>query len=120
MFLPFCFGRITSLMPRRRAASTFSLMPPTGSTRPDNVISPVISTSLRTGQPVNCEAMAVAMVTPADGRPGHRVLLQAMRDSHITFRGFDSNAGDARLENYGEMDLDQYLYMEGEVCRLFR
>ncbi len=29
--------------PARRAASTFSLMPPTGSTRPDSVISPVIA-----------------------------------------------------------------------------
>ena len=36
-------------MPARRAASTFSLMPPTGSTRPVSVISPVMAVSLRTG-----------------------------------------------------------------------
>ena len=36
------------LMPCRRAASAFSRMPPTGSTSPLNVISPVIATSSRT------------------------------------------------------------------------
>ena len=54
-------------MPWRRAASTFSLMPPTGSTRPDSVISPVIATSPRTGRPVSCDASADTIVTPADG-----------------------------------------------------
>ena len=54
-------------MPARCAASTFSLMPPTGSTRPRSVISPVIATSLRIGLPVSSDASAVNMVTPADG-----------------------------------------------------
>ncbi len=54
-------------MPTRRAASTFSLIPPTGSTRPDSVISPVIAMSPRTGRRVSSDASAVAMVTPADG-----------------------------------------------------
>ena len=36
-------------MPARRAASTFSLTPPIGSTRPVSVISPVMAVSLRTG-----------------------------------------------------------------------
>ena len=54
-------------MPTRRAASTFSLMPPTGSTRPDSVISPVIAMSPRTGRRVSSDASAVAIVTPADG-----------------------------------------------------
>ncbi len=67
MFLAFCFGTITSWMPSRRAASTFSLTPPIGSTRPDRVISPVIAMSPRTGRPVSSEAIAVAIVTPADG-----------------------------------------------------
>jgi ATP-dependent Lon protease len=43
----------------RLAASTFSLMPPTGSTRPDSVISPVIARSRRTGRPDNAEALGV-------------------------------------------------------------
>ena len=42
-------------------------MPPTGSTRPDSVISPVIATSPRTGRPVNSDASAVTIVTPAEG-----------------------------------------------------
>ena len=36
-----------SRMPARRAASTFSLMPPIGSTSPVSVISPVMAVSLR-------------------------------------------------------------------------
>ena len=31
------------------------------------MISPVIARSPRTGRPVSCDAIAVAMVTPADG-----------------------------------------------------
>src|SRR4029078_9156029 len=42
-------GRTTRLMPPRCAARNFSLMPPTGSTSPRSVISPVIATSLRIG-----------------------------------------------------------------------
>ena len=42
-------------------------MPPTGSTRPRSVISPVIATSLRIGLQVSSEAMDTNMVTPADG-----------------------------------------------------
>ena len=54
-------------MPARLAASTFSLMPPTGSTLPDSVISPVIATSPRTGRRDSADTSAVAIVTPADG-----------------------------------------------------
>ena len=43
------------------------MMPPTGSTRPDSVISPVIARSPRTGRPVSSDASAVTMVTPAEG-----------------------------------------------------
>ena len=53
--------------PARRAASTFSLMPPTGSTRPESVISPVIASSARTRRWVISETSAVSIVTPADG-----------------------------------------------------
>ena len=54
-------------MPARLAASTFSLMPPTGSTLPRSVISPVMATFGRTWRPVSSEASEVTMVTPADG-----------------------------------------------------
>jgi WD40 repeat protein len=55
-----------------------------------------------------------------DGRPVRRVLLQAVRDSHITFNGINSDGSNARLENWTEMELNEYLYMQGEVCKLFR
>src|SRR5580704_17440809 len=51
----------------RAAATTFSLMPPTGSTRPRRLISPVIAVSLRTVRLVNSETRAVNIVTPALG-----------------------------------------------------
>ena len=46
---------------------TFSLMPPTGSTRPRRLISPVIAVSLLTVRPVNSETRAVNIATPAEG-----------------------------------------------------
>jgi hypothetical protein len=55
-----------------------------------------------------------------DGAPIVRCLLRAMRDSEITFRPINSVQGGVRLENWREMDLNQFLYMSGEVCRLFR
>src|SRR5581483_1401705 len=60
-------GRTTVVSPARWAARTFSLMPPTGSTAPRSVISPVMATSLRTGRPVTRDASAVIIVTPAEG-----------------------------------------------------
>ncbi|MBU6401166.1 MAG: hypothetical protein KGS61_12675, partial [Verrucomicrobia bacterium] len=55
-----------------------------------------------------------------DGRPVERAQLQAVRDSAVTFRGFDSNGTGARLENWGEMDLDEYVYFQGDVARIAR
>jgi hypothetical protein len=59
-------------------------------------------------------------VLTADGHPIPRVLLQAVRDSFINFRGIDSQNGQPRLKNYEEMELNQYIYMRGEVCKLFQ
>ena len=58
-------------------------------------------------------------VLNANGKPIERVLLQAIRNSAITFRGIDSNAADCRVENWEEMDLNQYLYLQGEWCGCF-
>src|SRR5229473_954673 len=60
-------GSTTVLMLARCAAITFSLMPPTESTLPRRVISPVMATSCRTGRSPITEAMQVAMATPAEG-----------------------------------------------------
>ncbi len=46
-------GRITSRIPWRCAASSFSFKPPMGSTRPRTVISPVMAISARTGMLVS-------------------------------------------------------------------
>jgi hypothetical protein len=60
-------GRITVLIPARLAASTFSLIPPTGSTLPVSVTSPVIASAGFTGRPDRSEAIAAVIVTPALG-----------------------------------------------------
>ena len=60
-------------------------------------------------------------VLDAAGNPVEQVILQATRDSWFTFRGKDSlESGDFRLHNWMEMELDQYLYANGEVVRLWR
>jgi hypothetical protein len=59
-------------------------------------------------------------VLDAAGQPVEQVVLQAVRDSWFTFRGKDSTqTGDFRVHNWEEMDLDQYLYANGEVVRLW-
>lgn len=59
-------------------------------------------------------------VRDQNGQPVLRALLQAVRDSWINFRPIDSLSADVRLEFWEEMDLNQYVYMNGEVCRTFR
>jgi len=59
-------------------------------------------------------------VLHAEGLPVERVVLQAVRDSWFTFRGKDSQtSGDFRLQNWREMELNEYLYANGEVVRLW-
>ena len=59
-------------------------------------------------------------VVDAAGQPVEQVVLQAVRDSWFTFRGKNSTqTGDFRVQNWEEMDLDQYLYANGEVVRLW-
>jgi hypothetical protein len=55
-----------------------------------------------------------------DGKPVEQILLQAVRDSHITFRPIDSVTDDLRVENWQEMELNQFMYLQGEVCKIFR
>lgn len=70
----------------------------------------------RRGSPVDTRLE----VLHPDGRPVTRVLLQAVRNSAITFRGIDSATTDCRVENWEEMELNEHLYLQGEVVRLFR
>lgn len=70
----------------------------------------------RDGSPADTK---LEIVNP-DGTPVLRALLQAVRDSWINFRPIDSTSPDVRLEFWEEMDLNQYVYMNGEVCKTFR
>ena len=74
------------------------------------------TTAFRLGSPVDTKVE----VLHADGRPVRRVILRAVRDSFINFRGIDANGDGARFEYWEEMDLNQYVFMSGEVVKLFR
>ena len=55
-----------------------------------------------------------------EGKRLERVLLQATRSSWLTFRGKDSmTSDDFRVQNYSEMELNEYLYCNGEVVKLW-
>ncbi len=70
----------------------------------------------RRGSPVDT---TIEVLWP-DGKRIERLLLQAVRDSNITFRGIDGNTRDCRLTNFREMQLNQLVYLNGEVVKLFR
>ena len=54
------------------------------------------------------------------GAPIERVRLQAVRKSWLTFRGKDSStSGDFRVFKWREMTLNQFLYLNGEVVKLW-
>lgn len=56
----------------------------------------------------------------ASGSPVLRTRLQATRESYFTFRGKDSTTSDDfRLHKWEDMELDEYLYANGEVNRLW-
>jgi WD40 repeat protein len=59
-------------------------------------------------------------VLDASGAPVEQVRLQAVRDSWFTFRGKDSKqVTDFRVHNWREMELNEYLYCNGEVVKLW-
>jgi WD40 repeat protein len=59
-------------------------------------------------------------VVDAVGQPVLQAQLQAVRDSYFTFRGKDSETSDDfRMFNWQEMDLNEYLYADGEVVKLW-
>jgi hypothetical protein len=70
----------------------------------------------RRGSPVDTKIE----VLHADGKPVERLLLQAVRDSRINFRAINSDAEDVRVDNWQEMELEQFMYLQGEVCKIFR
>ena len=68
----------------------------------------------RRGSPMDTK---LAVLWP-DGRPVERLLLQAVRDSAITFKAISSTDGEVRVDNSREMELNQLLWMQGEVAKL--
>lgn len=70
----------------------------------------------RRGSPVDTKVE----VLDARGKKVERLLLQAVRDSAITFRPIDSVTPDTRVDNWREMELNQWLYMNGEVAKIYR
>jgi hypothetical protein len=59
-------------------------------------------------------------VLDASGKPLERVVLQSLRSSWLSFRGKDSTtSGDFRVQHYPEMELNEFLYCNGEVVKLW-
>lgn len=56
----------------------------------------------------------------ANGEPVERLWLRAVRDSYVTFRPVNSSRNDIRVKNWEEMDLNEYLYLNGEVLKILR
>ena len=98
----------------------------TGSNLPD---ADCFQFEAKAGQNLMLEVRAAADKSPldsrlevltTDGRPILRTQLQAVRDSYFTFRGKDSDTSDDfRVFNWQEMELNEYLYSDGEVVRLW-
>lgn len=70
----------------------------------------------RRGSPIDTKLE----VLDAQGQPVARLHLQAVRDSYIEFRGVDSNGLGVRPKNWEEMELNEFVYMQGEVVKVFR
>jgi WD40 repeat protein len=59
-------------------------------------------------------------VLDSAGAPVERVVLQSLRSSWLSFRGKDSTtSGDFRVQHYPEMELNEFLYCNGEVVKLW-
>ena len=81
------------------------------------------------GQRVLLDVIAAASKSPldslveilnSDGQPVLRLQLQAVRDSWFTFRGKNSDTSDDfRVFYWQEMELNDLLYSDGEVVRLW-
>ncbi|MSU35744.1 MAG: hypothetical protein EXS36_11685 [Pedosphaera sp.] len=85
--------------------------------------------SARKGQTLVVETSAAQQGFPVDtrleilwpdGRPVEQVQLRALRNSAITFRNKDANENGMRFENWEEMEINDYLYANGEVMKITR
>lgn len=74
------------------------------------------TTAAQAGSPADTKIEVLHM----DGKPVARMLLQAVRDSYNNFRSVDANNPDIRLQNWEEMELNEYVYFNGDVMRIVR
>jgi len=81
------------------------------------------------GQQLVIETRAAMLGSPADtkievldakGEPVPQMLLQATKDSWLTLRSADASAAGIRLGQFMEMELNDYMYFNGEVVKIFR
>jgi WD40 repeat protein len=70
----------------------------------------------RSGSPLDSKIE----VLDASGQPVPRLLLRAVRDSVIEFRGMNGDQRGVRLANWEEMLLNDYVYLSGEVIKHFQ
>lgn len=84
---------------------------------------------LQKGQEVIFETLAGMVGSPADTKleildtklmPVPMMKLQATKDSSITLRSEEANDPGIRLFQFDEMELDDYMYFNGEVTKIFR
>ncbi len=80
-------------------------------------------------QRIVIETRAAMMGSPADtkievldaqGNPVPHLILQATKDSWVALRSKDAKEGGIRLGQFSEMDLDDYMYFNGEILKIFR
>jgi mono/diheme cytochrome c family protein len=81
------------------------------------------------GERLVIETRAAMMGSPADtkievldakGAPVPQLLLQATKDSWLTLRSTDATNPGIRLGQFAEMELNDYMYFNGEVLKIFR
>jgi predicted protein tyrosine phosphatase len=103
----FCSGNITCLSPKRDAASTFSLIPPTRITRPRRLISPVIAKSDLTRR----------RITESDLRWAHVIFV--MEREHKTL--IQERFPDVEFPRIEVLDvLDDFEVMDPELQEMLR
>ena len=74
----------------------------------------------RAGSPLKSKLDSRIQVLHSDGAPVERASLQAVRSSWLTFRGKDANTSDDfRVQHFREMELNEFLYCDGEIVKLW-
>ncbi len=96
---------------------------------PDAADADLYSFEAEKDQQIVIETRASMLGSPADtkievlnakGEPVPHLLLQATKDSWLTLRSTDSVSSGIRLGQFSEMELNDYMYFNGEVLKIFR